>query len=560
MREYDNPIKSTFNTEVDSFKYQEAKLAEEIEKSNKELMSVIDKSSIKDERIRVLLQHKLKNVNNARLTAKLDTAMKAVQSQIKMTDAEAKMFADVNDRIKEYKKDQAQYEKTKRMASGFSLENLYKSYKSGGARETMAYAGEKTREALTMRNMTKGLMHVAGVMTDAPIFNILASDMKGSLRGDDAKEFMAIENDLKSLNTSKQSGKVSSSQETIEVKGQDVVTDQLKELVDVSLESAVYLETIDKRLDEFLYMQRDMADDVKQTKKAPVEYLSSEKKAMPEEQPNMFDDFDMFGRRGRRGKGGKLGKMFSGGKGLLKSGASLLGKAALPLAALMAGFDAFQGVKQSEQIFGLGEGQKSTTSQNISAGVGSAISGLTFGMLDTKDIANTLDAIGGKGGGLLRGLTTDKKALGIAEQLEQAGVVDLSMIGDSQIRDLDAIRKLTKDQVDSLIKYDDWDTQTLEQLKAISKAKDEAVGAITSPSIPLTSVATPSMNKSVQQMQNVVEKPLDEAKIASAVSAGMSSSQTVVPVPVGQKENKMAMYPLESRDLVEVLRLYGMGV
>ena len=315
MREYDTPIKSTFKTEIDSFKYQEAKLADEIEKSNKEMMAVIDKSGIKDERIRVLLQHKLKNINNARLTAKLDTAMKAVQSQIKMTDAEAKMFADVNDRIKEYKKDQAQYEKTKRMASGFSLENLYKSYKSGGARETMAYAGEKTREALTMRNMTKGLMHVVGVMTDAPIFNILASDMKGSLRGDDTKEFMAIEEDLKSLKGAKPSkGGVSASYDMVEVKGQDTVTEQLKELVDVNLESAVYLETIDKRLDEFLYMQRDMADDVKQTKKAPVEYLTAEKKAMPKEQANIFDDLDMFG-NGKRGKGGRFG-----GKGLLKGG------------------------------------------------------------------------------------------------------------------------------------------------------------------------------------------------------------------------------------------------
>ena len=253
------------------------------------------------------------------------------------------------------------------------------------------------------------------------------------------------------------------------------------------------------------------------------------------------------------------------GKGLLKGGARLLGKAALPLAALMAGFDAFEGVKQSEQIFDLKEGQKSTTAQNISAGVGSAISGLTFGMLDTKDVSKAVEKAGGlatkySGIGLYRNMTTDKKAMEIAEQLEQSGIVDLSLIGDSQIRDMDAIRKLTKDQVDSLIKYDDWDTQTLEQLKAISKAKDEAVGAMTTPSVPLTSVATPPMNQSVKQMQNVVEKPLDEAKIASAVSAGMSANQTVIPVPVGQKENKMATYPLESRDLVEVLRLYGMGV
>ena len=51
MREYDTPIKSTFKTEIDSFKYQEAKLADEIEKSNKEMMAVIDKSGIKDERL-----------------------------------------------------------------------------------------------------------------------------------------------------------------------------------------------------------------------------------------------------------------------------------------------------------------------------------------------------------------------------------------------------------------------------------------------------------------------------------------------------------------------------
>jgi len=59
----------------------------------------------------------------------------------------------------------------------------------------------------------------------------------------------------------------------------------------------------------------------------------------------------------------------------------------------------------------------------------------------------------------------------LAESLEDKGVVDLSVLGDSKIRNWDAIKKLSAKQIDALIRYDDWDDKTKTALEKIKKAK-----------------------------------------------------------------------------------------
>jgi hypothetical protein len=59
----------------------------------------------------------------------------------------------------------------------------------------------------------------------------------------------------------------------------------------------------------------------------------------------------------------------------------------------MAAYDAFQGVKKTGEFFGKDQ-EDTTTGEKVSAGIGSAISGLTFGLLDAGKAARGIKAAG----------------------------------------------------------------------------------------------------------------------------------------------------------------------
>ena len=85
------------------------------------------------------------------------------------------------------------------------------------------------------------------------------------------------------------------------------------------------------------------------------------------------------------GAGGALAGLGKGAGGLLKGGAKIIGKAALPLAAAMSIFDAIQGFNNAAEISGIEPGDL-TLGDKIQAGAAAALSGLTFGLVDSKDI------------------------------------------------------------------------------------------------------------------------------------------------------------------------------
>ena len=100
------------------------------------------------------------------------------------------------------------------------------------------------------------------------------------------------------------------------------------------------------------------------------------------------------GSRGARRGGGKKGMMKGIGKGLARGAGGLakgLGAAAraipgvgLAVAAGSALFGGFKGARNAGEAFGLEGDEKATVGQKIAGGVGGAISGLTFGLVDAK--------------------------------------------------------------------------------------------------------------------------------------------------------------------------------
>ena len=103
---------------------------------------------------------------------------------------------------------------------------------------------------------------------------------------------------------------------------------------------------------------------------------------------------------GGKDKGGKPGKGPAGaaksGGGFLKNAARFASKAALPLAAGMAAFDAVGGYQKASENLGI-EGREATFGEKLSSGAGSAISGLTFGLLDEKAASRGIASFFGAG-------------------------------------------------------------------------------------------------------------------------------------------------------------------
>ena len=99
--------------------------------------------------------------------------------------------------------------------------------------------------------------------------------------------------------------------------------------------------------------------------------------------------------KGALGKvGGKFAKM--GAKGLLKAipGVGLIATAGMAL------FDAAAAAKDASNIFDKKEGEEATKGEKLAAGIGGALSSLTFGLLDPKTTAKSIKKVGdtmGKG-------------------------------------------------------------------------------------------------------------------------------------------------------------------
>jgi len=127
---------------------------------------------------------------------------------------------------------------------------------------------------------------------------------------------------------------------------------------------------------------------------------------------------DKMGEPALPGGGGplrKIGKMFGPVGKLLSKAAPLLSKAAPIAMAGMALVDGVSAISRSADIFGKAEGEKTSLGEDISAGLGGAISGFTGGFIGEDTLAKGIhgvgsavsDAVSGIGNVLTFGLFSD---------------------------------------------------------------------------------------------------------------------------------------------------------
>jgi hypothetical protein len=149
------------------------------------------------------------------------------------------------------------------------------------------------------------------------------------------------------------------------------------------------------------------------------------------------------------------------GKGLLKGAGRILGKGLPILAAGMAVYDGVQGWNNADQIFDKKEGEKADTTEKASAAAGSILQGLSFGLLDGKDISKGINnTVGGND---------------TITKFEKMGIIDHDLFGDSDIEDWDKLGKLKSSEIQNIIDIDDWsktDHENLKQMKAIVELRE----------------------------------------------------------------------------------------
>lgn len=189
------------------------------------------------------------------------------------------------------------------------------------------------------------------------------------------------------------------------------------------------------------------------------------------------------------------------------------------IAAGMALYDGFQGWNNASENLGIDKDKLSTTNK-VASSLGSIASGLTFGLLDEKTSSKYVNE---KLGSIVNGFTNQSENLGIdkkdltlqnkvasglgsavsyltmgladakdlgqgfnnisggnpyIKRFEKAGIIDHNLIGKSEIKDWDKLRTLSPEDIQKIININDWTNEDLERLKQIKDTPKETDSGI----------------------------------------------------------------------------------
>lgn len=145
-----------------------------------------------------------------------------------------------------------------------------------------------------------------------------------------------------------------------------------------------------------------------------------------------------------------LGTVAKGGARAVGNFAKFLGPLGLAVTAGMAIYDGFQGWNKAGENLGI-DPKKATTTNKLSSSAGSIISGLTFGLLDTKETS--------------KGINNFLGGNEIIEKYEKLGIIDHNSLGSSTIEDWNKVRELKPEEIQEIIDIDDWTEKDLKHLK-----------------------------------------------------------------------------------------------
>lgn len=173
------------------------------------------------------------------------------------------------------------------------------------------------------------------------------------------------------------------------------------------------LEQINETLKTGDYNIKSMNVDEFKIKSLTIESLvkpESEQGQQPTAQDSGNPLADVAGAAAEVGNTRALGRFGKVGK-FLGKGARLLGKAALPISALMAGSDAISGYSNAAENLGI-EGREATFGEKMSSALGSVASGLSLGLVDEKNAGKGIANFFGAGEESSKEMTTTESVSG----------------------------------------------------------------------------------------------------------------------------------------------------
>lgn len=136
----------------------------------------------------------------------------------------------------------------------------------------------------------------------------------------------------------------------------------------------------------------------------------------------------------------------------IAQGAKAIPGLGLAITAGLALYDSVEGWQNAAENLGIDE-KNLTTKNKVSSALGSAVSGLTFGLADTSDVSKGIN-------NFLGGNST-------IEQYEKLGIIEHNTFGNSEIKDWDKLASLSKEEIQKIIDIDDWSEDDLNRLNQI---------------------------------------------------------------------------------------------
>jgi len=129
----------------------------------------------------------------------------------------------------------------------------------------------------------------------------------------------------------------------------------------------------------------------------------------------------------------------------------------------MAIYDGVEGYDNASEILGIPEDEL-TLGNKITATASSIISGLTFGLVNSSNLAKGIQNISGSNE--------------VINAVTKAGIIDHDLIGKSEIEDWDRFAQLPSNQIQDIIDIDDWSDVDLNHMKELfeaSKLREEVL-------------------------------------------------------------------------------------
>ena len=564
------------------------------EKKLNEAISKVDTNSINDEVTKTVITSALANINDMKIFTK---HLDIIDEMIDKGEIDSSEVEKIKPQLQSVIKLSEENEKVKQENKEFTIEGALQVFQEKGLKSGFEFAkktGKKTlKDSMNLTSILKGTLHTVGLATDSPALNILASEI--GKQKDNSKEietFSKLEDDINKAVKSptkkdilaSEIGKQKDNSKEIETfsKLEDDTLSSIEDnteliylkqddfLVEVKKGNSL-LSNMNNNISEMLFIQKDMRDDVQPISTKGQLISSTTGQKVPDEDEDLLD-FDMFDKnkkKNRRGGRKSSAKGMKGMKGLLGKGMKAL-KFLGPIAAVAGtAYSAFEGFQQAEESFDLKKGETATAGQKTSSALGGIVSGATLGLVDTKSatqaIAKGSDFVSEHGIiGAARDFTTDDDSMSLAESLEDKGVVDLSVMGDSKVRNWEAVKKLDAKQIDALIRYDDWDNETLKALQNIEKAKSSNVNnslkAVDGPDKKSPTILENngmSLKTTNEQLSNM-DKTQKTAKVAQQTK--QEPIIVTVPQPSPSTTNEIDIYSIDDQNIVEQIRLRGLGV